>query len=393
MPTTSGPAPELLNNDPAGFAWGVWHDRTPKLIARVRDGVPYGPEPRRALDALAEEIATGPMRPLGPHAHDHAAWAAWGAAYFGAPWTDAPFLWSESYFYRRLLDAVRYFEPGPWRGLDPFERMKTAELRAAELEPDLRALDALAGLPPGDGATAKGLAALWGNRADLGFRIGRTAESADLAAGGIIADQADRLWRLLGPDAQVIVVADNAGRELLADLVFIDHLIEHGLAATVSLHLKPHPYYVSDATITDFAACLRRLGETPGAAAAICDRLWRAVATGRVTVDTHDFYCAPWSFHRMPADLAARFRGASLAILKGDLNYRRLVGDRAWPATTPFADVAGYFPAPVAALRALKSDVVTGLDEDTVRRLDGSGRAWRTDGDHALVQVHAMTRA
>lgn len=393
MPTTSrpGPAPELLNNDPAGFAWGVWHDRTPKLIARVRDGVPYGPERRRALDALGEEVATGPMRPLGPHAHDHAAWAAWGAAYFGKPWADAPFLWSESYFYRRLLDAVGYFEPGPWRGLDPFEPMKTAELRTAELEADLRALDALEDLPPGERAAAKLLAALWGNRADLGFRIGRAAGGASVAAAeGLIADQSERLWRLLGPDARVIVVADNAGRELLADLVLIDHLIEHRLAGTVRLHLKPHPYYVSDATIGDFAACLRRLGETPGAAAAICDRLWRAVAAGRVTVGTHDFYCAPWSFHRMPADLAARFRGASLAILKGDLNYRRLVGDRAWPATTGFADVAGHFPAPVAALRTLKSDVATGLGAETVRRLDGSGRAWRTDGDHALVQVHAV---
>jgi hypothetical protein len=61
--------PELLNSDPDGFAWGVWH----------------------------------------------AAWSAWGAGLFGRPWLDAPFLWSESYFYRRLLDATGFFGPGPWR--------------------------------------------------------------------------------------------------------------------------------------------------------------------------------------------------------------------------------------------------------------------------------------
>lgn len=48
----SGLPPELLNNDPRGFAWGVWHDRTPKLITQVRDGHPYGPDQRRALDSL-----------------------------------------------------------------------------------------------------------------------------------------------------------------------------------------------------------------------------------------------------------------------------------------------------------------------------------------------------
>src|SRR6266571_3353206 len=70
-----GPPPELLNNDPQGFAWGVWHDRTPKLVTQIRDAHPYGPRQRRALEALLEEIASGVMEPLGSHAHDHELWA------------------------------------------------------------------------------------------------------------------------------------------------------------------------------------------------------------------------------------------------------------------------------------------------------------------------------
>jgi hypothetical protein len=89
----------------------------------------------------------------------------------------------------------------------------------------------------------------------------------------------------------------------------------------------------------------------------------------------------------MPADLTAQFEHASLTILKGDLNYRRLVGDRDWPPTTPFSDVASYFPGPLAALRTLKSDVITGLDQATVAELDTSGQPWRTDGSHGLIQV------
>jgi hypothetical protein len=89
----------------------------------------------------------------------------------------------------------------------------------------------------------------------------------------------------------------------------------------------------------------------------------------------------------MPADLAEEFRTSSLTLLKGDLNYRRLVGDRAWPQTTPFTEVTAYFPSRVAALRTLKSDVVTGIDPATLARLDASGRDWRTDGTHGLIQA------
>jgi len=378
---------ELLNNDPRGFAWGVWHDRTPRLVTQVRDANPYAPRQRGALDALAEEIASGVMQPLGPRAHDRHAWASWGSAYVGKPWTDAPFLWSESYFYRRLLGAVDFFEPGPWRWFDPFEFLKTAELRDPALEPDLAALDDLQHLDAAGHGRAKLLASLWGNRADLGFRIGATGGPAEPAAAGIIADQSAERWTALTPGANVALVADNAGRELLADLVLVDHLLGRCRAGSVSLHVKPYPYYVSDATAADAVACLRRLAATAGHAAEIAGRLHAAMGEGKVSLYTHEFYCAPWSFHQMPADLTSQFARATLTILKGDLNYRRLVGDRDWPPTTPFTEAVSYFPGAVAALRTLKSDVVTGLEQGTVIELDASGQPWRTDGSHGLIQV------
>ena len=104
---------------------------------------------------------------------------------------------------------------------------------------------------------------------------------------------------------------------------------------------------------------------------------------------THPFWCAPLSFRHLPADLADELSHATVAILKGDLNYRRLVGDRAWAPTTPFTELTAYFPAPVAALRTLKSDVAVGLSADVVAKLDAAGTAWRTSGEHALIQVRS----
>lgn len=379
--------PELLSNDPRGFAWGVWHDRTPRLVAQVRDGNPYGRAQRTALNALLAEIPSGVMGSLGPHASDYKTWLSWGADYLGRPWLDAPFLWSESYFYRRLLEAVSFFEPGPWQGFDPFGYLKTAELSDPALEAGLTALDDLQQLSTGEQERAKLLAALWGNRADLGFRMGTSAGHGDDGSAVIIADQSADLAAALSPEARVVIVADNAGSELLADLVLVDHLLQHGRAASVSLHVKPRPYYVSDATTADAVACLRRLAAAPGSPARIARRLTAAMTEDLVRLYTHEFYCAPWPFHRAPPDLAGEFGRASLTILKGDLNYRRLVGDRAWDPATPFPAVTAYFPGTVAVLRTLKSDVITGLDPAALADLDGSGQPWRTDGRHGLIQV------
>ncbi|WP_454560909.1 damage-control phosphatase ARMT1 family protein [Mycobacterium haemophilum] len=384
-----GLPPELLNNDPSGYAWEVWHGRTPKLIAQIRDAHPYGPTERRALDDLLAEVSSGVIQPLSSHAHDREIWSSWGASYFGKPWLDAPFLWSESYFYRRLLDAVGFFDPGPWRWVDPFEDLKAAELADAELEADLVALDDLQRLPAARQGTAKLLASLWGNRADLSFRIGQSQLQREQAATRLIADDSADLWSILGPGARIVIVADNAGRELIADLVLIDHLLQQGFASTITLHIKPWPYYVSDATAGDVAACLRRLARTTGSARAASDRIHAAMAEGRITLYTHEFYCAPWSYQHMPADLAREFALASLTIFKGDLNYRRLVGDRAWAPTASIHDAASYFPGPVAMLRMLKSDVITGLTPATVTELDATRLPWRTDGTHGLLQVLA----
>lgn len=182
-------------------------------------------------------------------------------------------------------------------------------------------------------------------------------------------------------------VADNAGRELLSDLVLIHHLLQSGRAARVALHVKPYPYYVSDAQTTDVIDCLQRLIGSPGRAGEVGQRLWRAIEAGRLALRTDAFYCAPLPYHDMPGGLAREFDAGSVTVLKGDLNYRRLVGDCAWPATASFTALTGYFPGPLVALRTLKSDVVVGLTGDVLSGLDATGQAWRINGTHALIQA------
>ncbi|MEU6682140.1 damage-control phosphatase ARMT1 family protein [Streptomyces sp. NPDC046832] len=385
-------APLLLGNQPGSFPHSVLAERHPAIIKQVREAFPYEPAQHRALDELLLSCTEGVIEPLPADAPDRAHWEAWGLPeYTGRSWFDVPWLWSESWFYRQLLQAVGWFGPGPWQGIDPFRPFKLAELDSAETDEELAALDDLTARPAAEQAQALLHGSLWGNRADLGFRLSAEgARDAD-AAPGLVADDSDRLWALLDHadgGATLCLVADNAGRELVPDLLLIAHLMESGRVGRAVLHVKPYPYYVSDATTADVVDALRRLTAAGGAAAGYGRRLWSALSDGRLTLRAHPFSSAPLPYEEMPADLRAEFAPATLTIVKGDLNYRRLVGDRLWAPTTPFADVTAHFPGPVAALRTLKSDVITGLDAHTEAALDAAeDRRWRTGGTHALIQV------
>ncbi|MER5504984.1 damage-control phosphatase ARMT1 family protein [Streptomyces sp. NPDC002766] len=383
-------APVILGNEPGSFPRGVLAERHPAIIRQVREAFPYGPATHRALDALLDSCAKGVIEPLPATASDRLRWESWGlAAYAGRSWYDVPWLWSESYFYRQLLDAVGYFGPGPWQGIDPFRPFKLAELDAPETDEELAALD---GLSARDTGPALLHGSLWGNRADLGFRLSDASAGTAAAVPGLVADDSDTLWSLLPPSGTgtLFLIADNAGRELVPDLLLVAHLLDAGRVERAVLHVKPHPYYVSDATPTDVLDAVRRLADAPGAAAGYGRTLWSAMTDGRLTVRAHPFSCAPLPYADMPDDLREELAGGALTVVKGDLNYRRLVGDRRWPPTTPFAEVTAHFPGPVAALRTLKSDVITGLDADTEAALVAAeGQRWRTSGTHALVQVRA----
>ncbi|MFD9282352.1 damage-control phosphatase ARMT1 family protein [Streptomyces mirabilis] len=382
-------APVILSDEPGSFPWSVLAERHPALVRKVRDAFPYGPEQHRALDALLRNATEGVIEPLGERAADREQWERWGGEeYAGRFWFDVPFLWSESYFYRQLLEAVGYFTPGPWQGIDPFRPFKLAELSTPEADEELAALDPLAERPVAEREEALLHGSLWGNRADLGFRLAAADGESDVDA-QLVANDSESLWSLFA-GGTLCLVADNSGRELIPDLLLIDHLFHHRRVGRALLHVKPYPYYVSDATTADVVDALRHLTGAKGAAAESGHRLWAAMADGRLTVRAHPFSCAPLPYADMPDDLRREFAEADVTLVKGDLNYRRLVGDRRYPATTPFAEPTAYFPGPVAALRTLKSDVIVGLDARTEAALDAAeGGRWRTSGTHALIQVRA----
>jgi hypothetical protein len=376
--------PRIGIDRPGSFSRSVFHERHPVLIENLIRDLPYPRQIQARLEHLLAETLNGTVPPEVPPGPNAPFWEAQINECAGRSWSELPFLWAESYFYRRLLDATEYFRPeSPWHGVDLFAPQKHAQLEGAELRSDLDAYAALPEHAPAERRRALLTASLWGNQADLGFRT----TTSIAGQSDVIVDDSAAIWDLIdGPgEGPVIVVADNAGRELTADLALIDAILE---TATVELHLKPHPYFVSDATGRDLLATLDTLAANPNKPVqALAERLREAIRDERLRLRTHDCYVLPSTYRHLPPDLAGDFRAAKLVILKGDLNYRRLVGDREWDAATPFGEVAAYFPGDVAALRTAKSDLAVGIPQARLTELENDSPDWRISGTHAMMQV------
>lgn len=86
--------------------------------------------------------------------------------------------------------------------------------------------------------------------------------------------------------------------------------------------------------------------------------------------------------------LAADLRQSDMVFIKGDANYRRLVGDYYWPHNTPIgATLARQFPVQrVVALRVLKSEVAVGLANDVDYKLRRIDTSWMVNGKWAQIQ-------
>ena len=89
----------------------------------------------------------------------------------------------------------------------------------------------------------------------------------------------------------------------------------------------------------------------------------------------------------MPVPLRAFYRDQALVITKGDANYRRLLGDRHWAHDTDFAELMGYWPCALAALRTCKSGVLVGTAPDAEAAAAAAHPdKWLTAGLYGMVQ-------
>ncbi|KAG7289410.1 hypothetical protein NEMBOFW57_005781 [Staphylotrichum longicolle] len=363
-------------------------------------------------------------------------------------WLKAPWLFTECYLFRRI--STSFTLSTHWKNYDVFARQKIKTFRSsrpAVLELAARYKDLVTQLraqadhdPEADKLLFAEMCevCLWGNATDLSLLTSLTYEDIQKLQGSearraaekniLVNDLPAVYAHLLAAkkdaakkERRVDIVLDNAGFELYVDLILAGYLLSAGLATTVVLHPKSIPWFVSDVLPGDFASLLgaiadpKRFYETPSEE----DKL-QGVEPEKLSekelgeleflfglvLRPNRVWTGPGSFWRLPKEaesLVEDLKEAELVVFKGDLNYRKLVGDVAWDPTTPFTEAIGPLGpgsgVNVLALRTCKADVVVGLkpgEDEKLKQMEGGGgdsgaRKWAWNGKWAVVSFSKGT--
>jgi hypothetical protein len=123
--------------------------------------------------------------------------------------------------------------------------------------------------------------------------------------------------------------------------------------------------------------------------ASLGQRLDNHILSGRLLLSEDYFWTSPLAFWEMPKSLKDELANTCLLVVKGDANYRRLLGDRHWDMTANIADIICYLPKPMVALRTLKSEVAVGLKSEVVQEVAKSDPNWLTNGQWGVIQFVA----
>ncbi|KAI8035862.1 damage-control phosphatase ARMT1 [Drosophila gunungcola] len=313
-------------------------------------------------------------------------------------WFSAVWLHAECYMYRRIWSIFQRSDT--LANYDYFGEQKTSAARS--LTPLMRdILEATRKLPRSQENFQHLLKlSAWANRCDLSITTeGPDAEIFHRIAeydADLLADQSADIWKDLTEACEPVyvdIVCDNAGFELFADLLLAEYIVESGLARRVRFHAKAIPWFVSDVTHQDFHWMLNyfRKHDLPELRAFgrkirgyLRDRSFILCDKSYFWTSGHD--CS--QMKRVQPCLYVYISDSALAIFKGDLNYRKLLGDINYKSTAPFADcLRGFQPTSVCALRVIKSDIYCGLPVCAVEWLTEDNPEWMTAGKKAVIQV------
>lgn len=343
-------------------------------------------------------------------------------------WQAAPWLYTECYMYR-LIHTYFTLSTGFWHSFDIFATSKRSSLVGSkkgtiELVNRFReVVRAIVEKKAVDEDTEKALfeemiqISLWGNATDLSLLTSLSVEELNSLQGkavreankkNILADDTQQVWSLLsglrsmGVSKDIHIVLDNAGFELLTDLVFAGYLIESGFAKKIVLHGKRMPWFVSDVNPEDLdyltegfanGTIYDDIGATDKAALEEAGIYWRGMmALDKLVFRSELFWTTQHPFGRLPSLDPALFEDladADLVIYKGDLNYRKLTYDGLWPHSTPFSEALGPLAKKhdgqgvrTLALRTAKADVCVGLQPGQDENLEAG---WTRNGKYAVV--------
>uniref|UniRef100_A0A224XNZ8 Sugar phosphate phosphatase n=1 Tax=Panstrongylus lignarius TaxID=156445 RepID=A0A224XNZ8_9HEMI len=328
--------------------------------------------------------------------------------YFESDW-----LFSECYLYRRVREI--FATKDLLKSLDPFSSQKTELLQTSlpavgslfhylsenEILDSTRIME-LAHLQSEFCHLMK--LSLWGNRFDLSLKPDSRVEDILNQIKEwdeyLLVDDSLKIFSTLcstdNTEKIVDVIMDNDGLEILCDLCLADLLITRFHIKKVNFRVKPIPWFVSDVIPRDFQQVVSSVACYPIEVYQSMGKRWQKyLDTGVWTVISDQYWCLGKTYPEMCTEdpqLYSDLQESSLIIMKGDLNYRKLLQDINWEPTTLFSRAAGDFhAAPLIALRTCKSDLICGLRPGQAEKVSQKDPDWLISGNYGIIQFNSYS--
>lgn len=405
------------------FAYFTVKERLPRILTQTLDilvrnkdviGNEYGKEAKEELKTvigdiskLKYEIQTNKtMRDIISQAPDVKFYNDYLAKQANVTYFTTIWLHTECYMYRRLRETFELTEH--LKSYDPF-RIQKQESFTASLEPMTQLSSYLLSTMNSDNETKNTKEEfikllklnLWGNKCDLSFTNGSVEDAGDPfeilteLEPNIISDHSEEIWAAVAdldsPSQIIDIVFDNAGYELFTDLCIADFIISNGLAQSMRLYVKTIPWFVSDVMTHDFNWTLDELKKSSNETLRTVGKRWAKYVKNKVwTIVEDDFFTYPVDYSYMAEvrpKLYEQLAEAKFIIFKGDLNYRKLFGEKNWDPTTPCdAALQGFTPSKLCTLRTVKCHVVCGLDKGVADEIDEREPDWMETGNYGVIQ-------
>ncbi|KAH3666699.1 hypothetical protein WICMUC_005516 [Wickerhamomyces mucosus] len=335
-------------------------------------------------------------------------------------WLSGPWLILENYLYR-LINSFFLAQP-LWFNYDIFNNLKKSAFESSVdgvSELAVRYYELSSNINKLDSEALKILftefteISLWGNATDLSLLATATlddiksiqgAEARKKSEDKILSNDLSEAWNQISQNkGRVDFVLDNTGFELYTDLIFALFLIETKLSTQVNFHTKDIPWMVSDVNIKDFYILideLKNVEKFPLNRKEIdffINKVEYYNNIGVLNLQTSSFWTLDKDFYEINpseikyggADLYKDLLNSKLIIFKGDMNYRKLTGDRRWDPTTKFINSIGPLASQglkILSLRTVKADVLVGLPQGVYEKIT---EEWGKTNDNKLSWLYS----
>lgn len=247
--------------------------------------------------------------------------------------------------------------------------------------------------------------ALWGNKCDLSLTAGNECSSAiklsemQKLRSNILINDTDRVLERLNyiknqSKPILDIVLDNAGFEFFTDLCMVEFLHISGILppdrSIVRFYVKNIPWFVSDARRCDFEWTIRYLRNSNQSIVlqSLGEKFAKYLDQGTWIIMEDDFFTSPFDYGQMKKvrpSLYSKMSESHLIFFKGDLNYRKLVGDLQWDNLATYkAALRGFCPSDLCALRSIKAEVCVGFQSPS--QWTSLPEDWMKSSDYAVIQ-------